>query len=139
MLANVNARNKFFGLRNFSDTAKKVIIPLKEASTKRQEIDLKTTIKEFIPIRNKIERFLLTRGRWVKKLETEINNLEKYKIKGRSFGMSCRRCHDIHSAQLNGKSNLPCKCSCHSDLNPQRQPDIHFGPRPLQKQELRRI
>ncbi len=31
--------------------------------------------------------------------------------------MSCDRCHDIHTAQLSGKTSDACKCSCHTDFS----------------------
>jgi len=27
--------------------------------------------------------------------------------------MTCKRCEDIHQAQLDGKTQTPCKCDCH--------------------------
>lgn len=35
-----------------------------------------------------------------------------------TFSIRCGKCADIHNAQLEGKTNKPCDCKCHSEYKP---------------------
>lgn len=59
----------------------KLITPIRTAEDVIEKTKLFGKVREMIPVRNKALRLLKTRGRWIRKIEVELNQLNKLGLK----------------------------------------------------------
>jgi len=72
------AKNRIWqSLYKLSDQAPDLIHVVRNPEDVAKRMELSLENKELRPVRDKLDRMMRTRGRWVSKLQTEINNLEK--------------------------------------------------------------
>jgi hypothetical protein len=73
----VGSSRMFDAARNLSETAPDLVIPLRNAEDVLARQELAFQNKALRPVRNQIDRMITTRGKWVRRLESEIGKLEK--------------------------------------------------------------
>lgn len=64
-------------LPEFSD----IVIPLRTAENVTERMSLFSEARELKPLQNKVERLIQTRGSWLRRLQTELRNLNKAGVK----------------------------------------------------------
>lgn len=76
-MRNIAKNNIWHAFNRLADTAPDLVTRIREPENVLQRIAISLDNKELRPIRNKLDRMISTRGQWVRKLESQINQLEK--------------------------------------------------------------
>lgn len=73
----ISKNNIWHAFDRLADEAPDLIVRTREPENVVQRISLSLDNKELRPIRNKLDRMMSTRGQWVRKLESQVNQLNK--------------------------------------------------------------
>lgn len=73
----ISKNNIWHAFDRLADEAPDLIVRTREPENVAQRIALSLDNKELRPIRNKLDRMISTRGQWVRRLESQINQLNK--------------------------------------------------------------
>lgn len=76
-MRNIAKNNIWHAFNRLADQAPDLVTRIREPENVLQRIAISLDNKELRPIRNKLDRMISTRGQWVRKLESQINQLEK--------------------------------------------------------------
>lgn len=76
-MRNIAKNNIWHAFNRLADQAPDLVTRIREPENVLQRIAISLDNKELRPIRNKLNRMISTRGQWVRKLESQINQLEK--------------------------------------------------------------
>lgn len=76
-MRNIAKNNIWHAFNRLADVAPDLVTRIREPENVIQRIAISLDNKELRPIRNKLNRMISTRGQWVRKLESQINQLEK--------------------------------------------------------------